>query len=109
MGKVLAFEALIALLVVAALASCSSDRAHENYEYAMQLEVGKPINDRYLTRNEYPDRLLSKRTLPNGHVEEEYESGIGLRCHTFFEIDQTAEKIVAWRYEGTKDDCAVRP
>ena len=89
--------------------SCSYLDAHQNYVRARQLQIGRSIDDPYAVRNRYPDRRVGVRALPNGNIEEEFKDGLGLRCRTFFEIDNKAGKIVAWRYEGTKQDCAIVP
>lgn len=100
---------LLALVLLISLTACASGRAHQNFKNIMQLEVGKPVNHPYLTRNEYPGRRVASRVLPNGNIEEEFKAGIGLRCRVFFEIDNQAKKIVGWRYEGTEQDCAIVP
>ena len=101
----------LSVLFAALLSGCASpgERSHQNFKNTMQLEVGKPANDRYLTRNEYPSRLVGTKPLPTGNVEEEFKSGRGLRCRTFFAINKESETIVRWRYEGSKDDCAIVP
>ena len=91
------------------LTACASGRAHQNLKNIMQLEVGKPIDDPYLTRNEYPGQRVASRVLSNGNLEEEFQAGRGSRCRVFFEIDNKAKRIVGWRYEGSDDDCAIVP
>ncbi len=99
----------LALVANVSLTACASDLAHRNFKNIMQLEVGKPIDHPYITRNEYPSRRVASRVLPNGNTEEEFKSGRGLRCRVFFEIDNKAQKIVGWRYEGGQEDCAIVP
>ena len=107
------FRGLLLLAVLlhfpVALTACASERAHQNFKNIMQLEVGKSIDYPHLTRNEYPTRRVATRTLPNGNTEEEFRAGEGLKCRVFFEIDNKSQKIVAWRYEGTDQICAIRP
>jgi hypothetical protein len=98
-----------ATTVLAILSGCASLDAHENFKNVMQLEVGKPIDDPYLTRNEYPKRLIASRAMANGNTEQEFQAGRGLNCRVFFEIDNKERKIASWRYEGSKDECAIVP
>ena len=91
------------------ISACSILDAHQNYLTTTQLQVGRSIDDLYALRNRYPDRVVGRRALPNGNIEEEMKDGMGLRCRTFFEIDPNVRKIVGWRYEGSKSDCAIPP
>jgi len=101
---------LVALVMMGmSLAACASDVAHQNFRTIMQGQVGKSVDNPYTTRNRYPDRQLSIRQLVNGNTEEEFKTGRGLRCRTFFEIDNQAHKVVGWRYEGSEQDCAIVP
>lgn len=100
---------MLSILFAALLTGCVSptERSHQNFVNTMQLQVGREVGDPDLTRNRYRDRLVRTSRLQNGNMEEEYKSGIGLRCRTFFEIDTKATKVVGWRYEGTREDCAI--
>src|SRR6266496_2986853 len=89
----------LAALLAVSLLSCAS--GHDNFVNGMQAEVGKDIDNPYLTRNQYPTRRAASRVLPNGNTEEEFHTGWP-GCKVFFEIDNQARKIVGWRYEGTK-------
>lgn len=100
---------LVVFALSALLAACSFLDAHQNFKDIMQLDVGRSIDDPYNTRNRYRDRRVASRALPNGNTEEEFKAGIGLKCRVFFEIDNKAAKIVGWRYEGSKEDCAIVP
>ena len=91
------------------LPACGEFDPHQNFLTANQLDVGRSVDDLYAWRNRYPDRVIAKRVLANGNVEEEMKSGRGFRCRTFFEIDPKERKIVGWRYEGSKFDCAIPP
>lgn len=85
---------------------CGSDRAHEYFKQAMGSQIGKTVNDPSFYGNRYPEMRISIAELANGNFEEHLQMGIGWRCQVFFEIDRISQKIVAWRYEGTKDVCA---
>ena len=100
---------LASLYLFFALTACAPGRAHENFIDIMQHDVGKRIDDPYLTRTQYPDRRVASRALPDGNTEEEFKAGEGLKCRVFFEIDNKTQKIVGWRYEGSDDICAIRP
>jgi len=102
----------IALLPFAFTACATLDAyfdAHENSKTVMQLQVGRDISNPNLTRNRYRERLVGVKPLQNGIVEEEFLSGRDLRCRVFFTFDEQSQKIVGWRYEGTKDECAIVP
>jgi hypothetical protein len=91
------------------IASCASptEAAFENFKHRMQLDVGHSANDRYSYRSQYPERRVGTSELPNGNVEEQFRQGRGGKCSVFFEINKATQDIVAWRYEGTKEDCRI--
>jgi len=95
-------------IVVSVPTACAFD-PHENFKNIMQVQVGRGIEDPNNTRNRYPHRFIASNVLRNGNVEEEFQAGRGLRCRVFFEIDNKAQEIVGWRYEGNEDDCAIVP
>ena len=101
--------AWLILALCVSVATCASYTGHQNFIEINQLDVGRKLDDQYATRNQYRDRLVATRRLANGHVEEEFKSGLGLKCRTFFEIDESAGKIVGWRYEGPDNVCAITP
>ena len=100
-----------AMLGSATIGACASptEISHQNFKHIMQLDVGRSVDDPYNYRNQYPNRRFRTGELVNGNVEEGFRSGRGHRCAVFFESDKTTRKIVAWRYEGTKEDCAIVP
>lgn len=83
--------------------------AHQNFLNIYQLQVGSDIANPNSMRNRYPQRRVSMKVLANGNTEEEFQAGRELRCRVFFEIDNKAKKIMAWRYEGTEQDCGIAP
>ena len=91
------------------LTACASGGAHKNFKNIMSGQVGRSADDPDIERNRYRNLRIGSRTLPNGNTEEEFKSGRGLRCRVFFEIDNKAGKIVGWRYEGSREDCAIVP
>lgn len=99
------FAHAILLVLVAA---CTTDIAHKNFLTIMQNQVGKNLDDPYTTRNRYPERRISVRSLVNGNTEEEFQTG-GKSCRVFFEIDSKEKKIVGWRYEGAREECLIVP
>jgi hypothetical protein len=97
------------VMLCAWLVSCTSLSGHDNYISYMSGQVGLNSDDPYATRNRYRGSLVGSKVLPNGNVEEEFRSGRGPTCRTFFEIDEKAKKIVGWRYTGSDSDCAITP
>ena len=97
------------VLLAASLTACAapSELNHRNFVTQMQNQVGKSSDHPYLTRNLYRDRLVSRKTLPNGNIEEEFQAGHKLRCRVFFEVNDKAKTVVGWRYEGTKQNCSI--
>lgn len=57
--------------------------------------------------NRYRENRGPTSALPNGNTEQHYRFGPG--CDVYFEIDRDQNKIVSWRYEGTKETCYVIP
>lgn len=103
--------ALPCICIAILLAGCisPSELAHRNFKNFMQLDIGLSVDDPDAYRNRYPGDLLRSRTLPNGNIEEEFETGRWGRCRVFFEIDNKARSIVGWRYEGSEEDCSIPP
>lgn len=100
---------LLASLLALLLAGCASGRAYENYTSWMQLQVGRSADDPNTYLQRYANLRVAQRQLPNGNVEEEFRSGRGGRCPTFFEISPQSRKIIGWRHEGSKEDCGIVP
>lgn len=96
---------LATVLLLALTPGCSG---HQNFIDIMRHDVGKGIDNPYLTRNQYPERRVGQKMLPNGNIEEEYRAG-WRACRVFFEIDKKAGKVVGWRYEGSDKDCSIPP
>ena len=93
--------------LLVSLAGCLYGSGHENFVKSMQAEVGMRADDPYAYRNQYRNRRVSVRDLPNGNIEEKYDRHP--KCPVFFEINKTKEEIVGWRYEGTEKDCVIVP
>lgn len=103
------FWAIASVLLAGFLAACAlpSEVNHDNFKSRMQANVGRPLTDPYLSLNRYPERKRGSKALPNGNIEQEYVTGYKWRCRVFWEIDPRANRIVGWRYEGTKEDCSI--
>lgn len=91
------------------LAGCATGRAHENFKSIMDGNVGRNMYDSYVFRSRNKNLFVAKRQLPNGNIEEEFRAGRGPTCRVYFESNEKTEKIVAWRYVGTEEDCSVVP
>lgn len=79
---------------------------HEAFKTMYGRQVGLNADDperSWLER--YPDNTIGKRTLPNGNTEIERRTTSGSNCRVFYEIDPNTRTIVAWRYEGSQEDC----
>lgn len=86
--------------------------SHENFKSIMSGHVGRRRHDPDGFIRRYPDSVVAETSLPNGNTEIKYKTGRwmdGEQCHAFFEVDKTSEKIVNWRFEGTKQSCAIVP
>src|SRR5688500_7551828 len=83
------------------------EASHRNFISQMQADVGKSIDDPFFARNRYAERFVASKELANGNVEQEYRIGMRGRCRLFHEVDNNSRKIVGWRYEGSKEDCAI--
>src|SRR2546425_12770502 len=91
------------------LLSCANGALdpHENFKKSLQAQVGKGADDPDTAPGRLYSNRIGERTLANGNVE------IGFRhfrtCRYYYEIDKATRKIVAARYEGTKDECFLTP
>lgn len=103
--------ALLSVFLPISLTACGSpgEVSHQNFKNIMQIDVGTSIQNPDAYRNRYPGRRVASKALPNGNTEEEFEGGRRLRCRVFFEINNKTAKIAGWRYEGSKEDCAITP
>jgi len=108
-GLTLALRPALVLMLCASLTTCASGRSHQNFKNTMQSDIGRGLDDPYIYRNRNSNLRVATRTLSTGNVEEEFKGGLKLNCRVFFEIDQTAGKVVGWRYEGSEEDCAITP
>ena len=98
---------LIAACILFCAHGCvSSVTPHENFNAHMQNNVGRRIDDPE-TNWVKPRAFVVRRDLPNGNFENEYS--FRGTCRYFFEYDPPTRKIVAWRFEGSEQDCAIVP
>jgi hypothetical protein len=95
------------IVVLSTLLGCASLDSHENFKAHMQAHVGKSISDQYGYPNRYPNRVAGRHNLPNGNFEVEYLSGGSKDCRVFFQVDKESQKIISWRYEGTREACRI--
>src|SRR5882762_7177467 len=105
----IAFVAVVAAATSWLLPACATVSAHENFVNIMNGNVGRSTTDPYVYPNRNRNLSVASRRLSNGNLEEEFRGGRGPTCRVFFEINEKAEKIVGWRYEGTNDDCGIVP
>ena len=99
----------LAVVTPLVLVGCLSMDSHQNFMNTLQLSVGRSLSNPYLYTNRNRNLYVATKPLPNGNVEEEFKGGRGPTCRVFFEIDNKAEKVVSWRYEGSDEDCAITP
>jgi hypothetical protein len=91
----------IVMLATIALSGClvGHPASHEIFVSQSTYWVGKPIQN----RRDRSGPSLGVRTLPNGHMEEEWVRGH--KCRSFYEYDPKTNIIVGWRFEGSTADC----
>jgi hypothetical protein len=89
------------------LCACAAFDAHENFKEHMQSHIGRFANDPYAYPNRYPERVVGRHSLANGNTEIEYRTGVRGDCRVFFEVEKKTDKIIAWRYQGKRDVCAI--
>src|SRR5690349_11264635 len=99
----------IALVTIAFLGGCAHTSAHQNFVNIMEGNVSRPADDPYVYRLRNRNLRFNSTHLANGNIEEEFKAGRGPTCQLFFEVNESANRIVGWRYQGTKDDCAIYP
>lgn len=95
-----------AVLMCLAIGACASSPPGEAFNKQLQAEVGKSVRDPSAMRNRYLTRLVHKKLLANGNLEEEYFPGD--KCTFYFEIDQATLKIVAARLDKFERYCVVQ-
>jgi hypothetical protein len=101
-----ATKKFIALALCLILAACASTPPGDAFNKQLQAEVGKSIRDPSAMRNLYLSRLVRKKVLDNGNVEEEFFPGD--KCTFYFEIDQKTFKIVAARLDKFERYCIAQ-
>ena len=100
--------AALAVFCVAGCAILFPRSGHETYIHHMSDAVGKHVSRTVVGRN--PEGVRSRVMLPNGNEEVLYLFQIlGGPCPTFFEVDVDSGIVVAWRFEGTEEDCYWPP
>jgi hypothetical protein len=99
---------LAAFVTALTLASClSSVTPHQNFIDHGNHNIGSSIDDPRVVGSTNQKNLLGSRTLPNGNVEHSYKWRGS--CRKFFEYDPKTRIIVAFRWEGSEQDCEVVP
>ena len=99
----------VAVLSCSALVACVSvDSAHQNFLNINGGMVGKNADAREVQGKRNPETRFQVTRLANGNLEEGYRLSRGA-CRYYFEIEERSRTIVSWRYEGSKDACAVWP
>jgi hypothetical protein len=96
----------IALAVCASNGGCAM-HPHENFLAVNQKHVGRLDDNPGYWKNRYPEMMVGSKVLPNGHVEEQF--AWSPRCQVYFEIDKASHVIVGWRFEGSEQECSLRP
>src|SRR5437870_40639 len=87
------------------LAACAMTTGHENFIYTMQGYVGRYATDPNVPFNRYSENRGPVNETQNVRLEQQYN--FAPNCRVIFEIDKATQKIIAWRYEGTKDACRI--
>src|SRR5271154_6503864 len=100
--KAVVRPALIAATFVS-VAACAPVHPGEAFNKQLQAEIGKSVRDPSAMRNQYQSRMVKRRTLANGNLEEEYFPGD--RCTFYFEIDPNSERIVGARIDRFEKFC----
>ena len=94
-----------ALLIVSS--ACSALTPHQNFKMHMENKIGMSIDAPPAKTGIDPADLVSTRALPNGNFENGYQ--YGKTCRYFFEVNSKTRVVVAWRFEGSEEDCAIVP
>ena len=95
------------LCIVLCLCACTSQTPHENFIATMRSDIGKKTDDPTLSGWLQSGRLVERKTLPNGNIEEEYR--FKSACRYFYEISPTTSIIVGWRFSGSERECEINP
>jgi hypothetical protein len=96
----------IVLAVCASNGGCALD-SHDNFREVNQRHVGRRDDNPWYWRNRYPEMRVGAKPLPNGNIEEQF--AWNPRCQVYFEIDKASHVILGWRFEGSRQDCYLRP
>lgn len=101
--------ALISAIVISGC-SIGARLPHENFREVYGGKVGKSIDDPSLLVGNYPKREVGSRTLSNGNLEKGFdmENPWG-HCRIYYEVNPQSRIIIAWRFEGSDEACAVPP
>lgn len=98
---------LSTILILTSTPSCSMIDPHENFVSIMRSQIGMSADDPHSYTGAYHRYRVSEKILDNGNFEEMYKRGA--HCRHYFEIDQESRIIVGWRFEGTREECAIVP
>ena len=101
-----AYRLRFAVMLFGVLTGCAALDSHENFKNIMQQQIGKSADDPNISINRYAQRRGAVIDLGNGRVEQEYRYG---GCTVYFQIDKTINRVVGWRYQGSRRDCAIAP
>src|SRR5829696_447977 len=96
---------LMCVSLLGSMNACASFDPHENFKTTMQQQVGRSADDPYISINRYSGNRGGAVALPDGNVQQEYR--FAPDCTVYFNIDKKANKIVGWRYEGSKRACRI--
>jgi hypothetical protein len=104
-------QKVVVMSVLFAIGGCATGSAHDNFSNWMEDHIGRSIDDPNVLLNRYPEERGSTHKLANGNVEHEFiwSRRPNKSCLAFFEVDTASQRIIAWRYEGTKDTCYLVP
>ena len=103
---------VFALICAVVISGCSlgAGMSQDNFREIYSGKVGRSIDDPSLLVGNYPKKEVGSRTLPNGNIEMEFDmENPGGQCRIFYEVDPQSRIIVAWRFEGGDEACAVPP
>ena len=100
-------KVLVALAATLASSACYTVTPHENFKSIIGASVGKGMDDPSAFTRRYPEALIGSHTLQNGNIELEYL--LRRSCRHFYEIDRATKIIIAFRFEGTIQDCEIQP
>jgi hypothetical protein len=94
------------LVLCVSTGSCAR-RPHDNFVHVNQGQVGRLVSHRSYLKNRYPEMFVGAKPLSNGNVEEQF--AWNRQCQVYFEIDKASQVVVRWRFEGSEQECSLRP